>query len=76
MDEHEEKPDAVTAFANLRKVVGDVWDDIDVEEYVRELRKGEPLKHCPECGSLRCRVVDGPLGPHWSCSEFFFLANV
>lgn len=32
------KPDAVTAFGNLRKVVGGDWDDIDPEEYVRELR--------------------------------------
>ncbi len=41
-----EKPDAVSAFENLRKVVGDAWDDIDPEEYVRELRADKlPLQN-------------------------------
>ena len=44
-------PDAVTAFANLRKVVGDAWDDIDPEQYVHELREGNMThsEKCPIC---------------------------
>jgi len=37
MEEHD-YPDPVKAMEALAAVAGDVWDDVDAEEYVRELR--------------------------------------